>query len=229
VSSKPGAGHINIFTGNILAGTSVIVTEQAPDVVSAEKALRNMALESRVHRRLLGQFVTDALLRAEREKHDRFCRVMLPGPLYANSDVIYVLLILAYPTDFELKSGYEQYRNARLHMLHAYCLDALSKNRQVKGAVGIAIDASSRVTGRKGGSEDLLALEVEKWTPSLEKTLREEREKFEIMRPDRVRRRAASVEEYPIQPDPAPPKLNRKQRRAMESTRRKLNRKRQSQ
>lgn len=112
-------------------------------------------------------------------------------------------------------------------MLHAYCLSALSENRQVKRAVGIAIDASPRVTGRKVGSEDLLALDVEKWTPGLEEELREARKEFDIMRPDRVRREAVSFDEYPTPPDPShPPGLNRQQRRAMERVRRKANRKR---
>jgi hypothetical protein len=218
---------INEFTGNILAGTSVVLAGQIPDAARAEEALRNMALESRVIRRFLGHSVADALIRAEREKYNRFCRVLMPGPKSTHRDVIYVLLILAYPTHLELKGGYEQYRNARISMLHAYCLNALSENRQIKRAVGIAIDASSRVTGRKVGSEDLLALDVEKWTPGLEEELREAHKEFDIMRPDRVRREAVSFDEYPTPPDsPHPPELNRQQRRAMERARRKANRKR---
>jgi hypothetical protein len=145
----------------------------------------------------------------------------------AHGDVIYVLLILAYPIHLELKGGYEQYRNARMSMLHDYCLNALSENRQIKRAIGIAIDASSRVTGREGGSEDLLALDIEKWTPCLEEELRGARKKFDIMPPDRVRGGAVSVEEYPTPPDPSlPPGLNRQQRRAIVRARRKANRKR---
>jgi hypothetical protein len=219
---------VNEFTDNILAGTSVVVAGEEPDAARAEVALRSMALERRVNRRLLGQSVADAMVKAEREKHDRFCRVLMPGPLSADSDVIYVFLILAYPKHLELKGGYEQYRTARVHMLHAYCLDALSKNRETRRAVGIAIDASSRVTGRKGGSEDILALEVKEWTPELEEDLRAVREKFDIMRPERIRRGEASVEEYPTPArPPLPSGLNRRQRRAMQSARRKTDTKRE--
>ena len=186
-----------------------------------------MALEPRVSRRFLGQSVADALIRAEREKYDRFCRVLMPGPKSTHRDVIYVLLILAYPTHLELKGGYEQYRDARMSLLHAYCLNALSESRQIKRAVGIAIDASSRVTGHKVGSEDLLALDVDKWTPGLEEELREARKELDIMRPDRVKREAVSFDEYPTPPDPPLPSgLNRQQRRAIERARRKANRKR---
>jgi hypothetical protein len=212
---------INEFTGNVLAGTSVTLAGEELNTARAEVALRSMALERRVHRRLLGHSVMEALQIAEREKHDRFCRVLMPGPLSAERDVVYVFLILAYPTHLELKGGYEQYRTARVHMLHAYCLHALSENRQIKRAVGIAIDASSRVTGRKGGSEDVLALEVREWTPGLEEDLRAAREKFDIMRPERIRRGAASVEEYPAPPELPPAGLNRKQRRAWQKARRK--------
>jgi len=75
----------------------------------------------------------------------------------------------------------------------------------VKRAVGIAIDASSRVTGRKGGSEDILALKVDERTPELEEDLRAAREKFDIMRPERIRRGATSVDEYPTSPKPPLP------------------------
>jgi hypothetical protein len=215
---------VNEFTSNILAGTSVVVAGEEPNAARAEVALRSMALETRVDRRLLGQCVADALIRAERQKHDRFCRVLMPGPRSAERDVVYVLLILAYPAHLELEGGYEQYRTARVHMLHAYCLDALFKNRKMKRAVGIAIDASSRVTGRKGGSEDILALEVNEWTPDLEEDLRQAREKFDIMRPERIKRGATSVEEYPTPLKASfPPGLNRKQRRATKSARRKAN------
>jgi hypothetical protein len=217
---------INEFTGNILAGTSLVPAGQNPDLARAEEALRNMALEPRFIRRFLGQSVADALIIAEREKYDRFCRVLLPEHQSVDRDVIYVLLILAYSTHLELKGGYEQYRIARMSMLHAYCLNALSENRQIKRAIGIAIDASSRVTGRKGGSEDLLALDIEQWTPCLEEDLREARKKFDIMRPDRVKRGVASVEEYPTLPDPPlPAGLSRQQRRAIERARRKVNKK----
>jgi hypothetical protein len=53
-------------------------------------------------------------------------------------------------------------------VLHDYHLNMLQDNRALKRAIGIGIDASSKDTGRKGGSEDFYALEVEVWAPELE-------------------------------------------------------------
>jgi hypothetical protein len=105
--------------------------------------------------------------------------------------------------------------------LIGHCMHTLSENQNLKRAVGIAVDASSTVSGRKGGSEDVLALEVETWTEELKEELRGLVEQFDIMNPERVKRGTASTQEFP-QPPPhsAPSGLNRKQRRAFESDRR---------
>ena len=110
-----------------------------------------------------------------------------------------MFLILAYPK-LKLKDGYDQYRKVRTHILHAYCLVTLSENRQLKRVVGIALDASSKVSGREGGSEDLLALEVPEWTPSLEAQVREARQEFDIMDSDRLAKSTMAIAEYPDTP-----------------------------
>jgi hypothetical protein len=110
---------LNLFTDNVLAGTSVSPGGATIDPARAEMALRSMALEKRIYRRMLGQSVADAMKIAERVKHPRFCRVILPGADSADVRVAYVFLILAFPNDVELAEGYEQYRNARLNMLRA--------------------------------------------------------------------------------------------------------------
>ena len=50
------------------------------------------------------------MAKAEKEKHKRFCRIILPAPQSADRGVAYIFLILAYPTSLKLKGGYEQYR-----------------------------------------------------------------------------------------------------------------------
>lgn len=82
-------------------------------------------------------------------------------------------------------------------MLHAYCLSTMSEHRELKRVVGIALDASPKVTGRKGGSEDMLALEVHEWTPELEAQVKDLREKFDILDPTRVIKSVSSTDEYP--------------------------------
>jgi hypothetical protein len=211
---------IEQFTGNILAGTSVSSFDEPHDAADAEKALRTMALETRVRRRMLGEALIAAMKNAEKQKAERFCRVVLPGPNSADRKIAYLFLIVAYPAHLNLAGGYEQYRKVRVNMLHAYCLRVFSDNRHLKRVVGIGFDASSTVTGRKGGSEDLLALEVSKWTEELEEQARELSEKFDIMKPERIKRGVISAQEYPAAAQIPPSHgLSRQHRRALERAR----------
>jgi hypothetical protein len=69
--------------------------------------------------------------------------------------------------------------------------------RALKRAIRIGIDASSKVTGREGGSEDFYALEVDAWTPELEKRAQELKEGLGLLKPDNVTYATASVDEFP--------------------------------
>ena len=55
----------------------------------------------------------------------------------------------------------------------------------------------SKVTGRMGGSEDFYALEVDTWTPELEKRAQELKKDLGLLRPDNVTHGTASVDEFP--------------------------------
>lgn len=189
---------IGMFTKNILGGTSVAMMGEEPSAALAEPALRIMARENRFSRRVLGETFVDTLRTAEKLKQDRFTRVVVPFKGLADPECGYVFMVLAYPTDVELKDGYEQYRQARTAMLHAYCQVVLyEKRQQLKRVVGIAVDASSKVTGRKGGSEDLVAVEITNWTPELERDVREARAHYDIMKAGRYKERRVQAEEFP--------------------------------
>jgi hypothetical protein len=121
---------------------------------------------------------------------------MLPGAHSVDETVGYVLLILAHHGEAP-GGAYTEYRKRRMAMLQGYALNILQHNRGLKRAIGIGIDAPSKVTGRKGGSEDFCALEVDVWTPELEKHARELKEEFGLLRQDNVIRGAASVDEFP--------------------------------
>jgi hypothetical protein len=185
------------FTASILAGEAASAFGNEPKPTEAEEGLRSMALEPRLRRRLLGASVVDALQKAEATKVNHFARQMVPGAHSVDETVGYVLLILAHygaaPGD-----AYTEYRKRRVAMLHGYALNMLRDNRTLKRAIGIGIDASSKVTGRKGGSEDFYALRVDAWTPDLEKKARELREAFGLLKPDNVIHGTASVDEFPI-------------------------------
>jgi len=207
---------IKVFTANVIAGTSVKVAGNLPTVSSAERGLRIMTLERRVVRRILGAAFIGAIRESERRNLDRFTRLILPQNGFNDPESGYVILILAYHADVSLSDGYAQYRSERLAMLEAYCFVALHDNRHLKRVVGIALDAPSRVAGRRGGSEKLVVIEIDKWTPETERRVEEFRRHSGIFDPARVETRAYSSQEYPT----ASP-MTRQQRHAAERKARK--------
>jgi hypothetical protein len=158
--------------------------------------LRSMALEPRLRRRLLGTSVVDAMEKAEAAKADHFARHMFPGVHSVDESVGYILLILAHHGEAPGEACIE-YRKRRMVILHGYCLNMLKRDRALNRAIGIGIDASSKVTGRKGGSEDFYALEVDTWTPELEKLAHELKESFSLLKPENVSHSTFAVEEFP--------------------------------
>jgi len=155
-----------------------------------------MALEPRLRRRLLGASVVDAIQKAEAAKADHFARYMAPGAHSADDTVSYVLLILAHHGEAP-GDAYTQYRKSRMAILEGYTLNMLKENRSLKRAIGIGIDATSKVTGREGGSEDFYAREVSAWTPELEKRAQDLKEAFGLLKPDNVTHGTASADEFP--------------------------------
>jgi hypothetical protein len=93
--------------------------------------------------------------------------------------------------------AYDEYRKRRRLMLRGYCLNILQSHRNLKRAVGIGIDASSKVTGRTGGSEDFYALEVDQWTPELDEQAEELKKDLRLLEPENVTRGTDSVDEFP--------------------------------
>jgi hypothetical protein len=187
---------IGQFTASILAGEAQGALGQEPKAAQAEEGLRSMALESRLRRRLLGSGVVDAMQKAEAEKADHFARQMLPGAHSVDETVGYVLLILAHHGEAP-GDAYTAYRKRRSATLEGYCLNMLLENRALRRTIGIGIDASSKVTGRQGGSEDFYALEVAAWTPELERRAQELKRDFGLLKPDNASRATASVDEFP--------------------------------
>jgi len=106
---------ITLFTEHVLGGTSVGSNGEGPNAASAERALRIMAAEPRIMRRMLGTAFVGALRAAEEQARDRFARVAVPQPAGTG----YVFMVLAYPTGKELAGGYDQYRRVPIAMLQA--------------------------------------------------------------------------------------------------------------
>lgn len=205
---------ITTFTDHIIAGTSVEIAGEMPTAARAEPALRLMAQENRTVRRALGSAIIGALEQSSQIKQDRFTRVIVPNEGFADPACGYVFMTLAYPEYLNDRGGYEQYRKVRVSMLQSYCLSFLHDNRQFNKMVGIAMDASR--PGRRGGSEDMLAVQVEQWTPELEADVAKARSQYEILQPGRLVKSGLSVQEFP-----EVPQVSRQQRRAAERAARK--------
>lgn len=177
---------IELFAKNLLGGTSVAVAGMQPEIRTAEVALRQMALETRVNRRALGHAFMSAYRRAEEMKQDRFARLILPFDGCADPESGYLFLVLAYRGDWLTAKGYDYYREGRGGFLKAYCQVALFQHQNLKRIVGIAVDAAPSLTGRVGGSEDLMMVQIDEWTPELEEETRKLQEEAEILLRDRL-------------------------------------------
>ena len=187
---------LGLFTDAILKGEAEGAFGKEPEPSKAEEGLRSMALEPRLSRRLLGSSVVAAMKTAEDKKADRFARNIVPAAQSPDETVGYVFLILAHRGEAP-GPAYDEYRKRRVVMLHSYCLCMLQSNRNLKRAVGIGIDSSSKVTGRAGGSEDFYALEVDTWTPELDKKVEELKKDLDLLKPENVTHGNAGVDEFP--------------------------------
>ena len=210
---------IGLFVDNVLAGTSVGILGELPSSESSERALRIMAHENRLSWRALGMSFYEALLEAERLGEYRLARIVMPGKSSSKSQTAYVFMILGYQADGDLMGGYEEYRQVRASMLETYCLAALSRYRNLKQMVGIAIDGASLRNDRRSGSEDLIAVEVSEWTSELEEEVRARQAAHDVLAPERLRTSKTHFREYPESATQFP---NRQQRRAAERKARKF-------
>jgi hypothetical protein len=132
---------------------------------------------------------------AEANKHDHFARQMLPGKYSADGAVAYTFLVLAHHGEAP-GDAYSEYRERRRAILRGYALNILKDDRALKRAIGIGIDASPKVTGRVGGSEDFYAVEVDAWTPEIERQANELKELFGLSKPENMTSGSASVDEF---------------------------------
>ncbi len=208
---------IRLFTENVLQGTSYRILEVAPDIQRAERALRIMAREGRLRRRVLGHALVDAMSALEQQKKGRLARIAMPTANSTDPKLAYVFMVLSG----QKQSDYETYRKVRASMLETYCLATLHDHRELEMCVGLAVNALSG----EGSSEDLIAIEQLDWTTEEVEYLRQTRKHYEILlAPLRLAQSAIFMTEFP--PDPALAGMSRQQHRAMERALRKEARRR---
>jgi hypothetical protein len=216
---------IEIFTEHVLAGTSVDIIGIAPSAGLAERALRIMALENRFSRRILSENFMGAMRFAENKNARRFTRIICSEDRIDREKVAYVILIMAYSDEID-EGSYDNFRKERIAILHGYCMNVFEKFNDIDFAVGIAVDIPSAATGRRGGSEDLLAIPKEFMTEEMAALAKKFREEVGILDEKSMIERRYSAQEYPSVSRSVPDEpLSRQRRRAEERRARKALRK----
>lgn len=206
---------IGFFTHGVLNDTQFRILDTNPTVELAEQALRIMAREDRVHRRVLAEAIIGAREALEAQKMGRFARIAVTHDRSTGEKVAYVFLVLAGANSMDQ----EDYRRVRANMLETYCLASLHDDRDLKLCTGIAVMAISDT----GNSEDLVAYLQPEWTPELIENLRVSRENFEVLQKP-LELKTTSIHASSFPPDPAFEGMSRQQRRALQRQRAKQQR-----
>lgn len=165
----------------------------------SEQALRLLASESRFSRRHLSEQLLGALNKSLRDG-ERFARC---GNSADDPSRCYVYLILARPS---FVKTYEEYREGRKNLLHAYCSVAKLLMPHARMVIGIATEPS----GTEGASEDLLAMDVgpESWSEDRAQEARDARVQLGIFLDDRIVKYTGNSKEFPDVPAAATGRLS---------------------
>jgi hypothetical protein len=212
---------IETFTKHMMDGTTIVPEGKEFALSEHEAAIRYMALEPRVMRRVYSDAIRGAL--EEGSKEPRFTRSMVP-PLGDKRETGYFFMTLVYPERVERSGGYDAYRRTRVNILETYALALLRKFPNLKRVIGIGTDQPTKFSKRDGSSEDMIMAEILEWSPELHADLDEACKKYNIMQKEQ-KERVISVQEYPTPPselsefsgDSPGRAMNRKQRRALRS------------
>ena len=184
-----------------------------------EPALRILAMEPRIRRRMLAPKLIE-VLQKDTKPGNRFARL---GMSNSDPDVAYVFL--SFPRPDYVKT-YEEYREYRAAILAAYCRVAKLRATEAKFIVGIA----SEPIGSKGFSGHLVYLKVdeENWGAEEESEARTLQKEGGLFLDENVNQYNTTDNEYPVATysgdDSNRSNLNRAQRRAIASKKRKKKR-----
>lgn len=199
---------IEEFGKHMLAGTSSFRSHA--DVREIEPALRYMAGESRVRRRMLADSLKAVM---EREPSASLRHAVRVGGSKNTSDPWYVFLTLEQkPEDDEM-----EYRRKRRELLESYCLVARYLNPSVPAIVGIAMEPGF---DREHRSEDVLAFDARDWSPEAEARARYLHEEIGLLR--ERREFAYTINEYPAVPSKPQPVASTTKRDVGKNPRNKL-------
>lgn len=188
-AAKKAADRISYAWDNLIEH---FVKLSDPDSMKeSEQALRLLASESRFSRRHLSEQLLGALNKAVPDG-ERFARC---GMSADDPSRCYVFLILPRPS---FVKTYEEYREGRKNLLHAYCSVAKLLMPEARMMIGIAAEPR----GTKGASEDLLAMDVgpESWSEELAQEAKDVQAQIGIFLENRVVKHKGNSKEFPDVP-----------------------------
>jgi hypothetical protein len=174
---------IEKFAFHAMTGTQYYTS--GPPLREQETALRFLAREPRTRRRILATSLHEVLERSIDSSENVHARVIQPtDPSFPH----YVFLFL------KPKAGItdKEYRNVRMNLLSNYCRVTKLKFPQATDIIGIASEAG--LPERR--SEDLMYLDVRRWSPRDEARAKEIQNKFGLL--GKVMPGATREYEYPV-------------------------------
>ena len=220
---------IETFTTPMLEGTTVSIGEFDLELRQRELGVRYMALKRRFVRRSHGEAIEDAL-RIGRTNEIFFRLMLVPEGNKSNESAFFFMTakFIQSPRPFK---DYDEYRKARIAMLHVYARGVLERYSYLERVIGVTCEPPGQ---GHGGSEDLIYAGQAQWTEEQRRAIREDCERLEVFRPN-LKFKLWKGEEYPdvavvtIEPVRAQGQLaglNRRHRRAMAARHRKARKRR---
>ena len=190
---------IKVLTEPIMNATAFSQSGIDYSLAEHEKAVRHMALECRLNRRILGKMITEAIEKGQNEPC--FSRAIIPMPKDQKRKTGYVFLMLAHPKNMGQEVSYKQYRSARLEILRAYCAGHSRKHQHLERFIGIAMEPPPKVSGSTEISEDFVLFEAREWTEEIECRILELCKRYNILPEKQYEKRLQKFEvptyEYP--------------------------------
>jgi hypothetical protein len=214
---------IEMFTGPLLDGTSLVLDGREFDLRKSELGVRAMALVSRLERRVHGQAIADAFEKGRRAP--RFFRLILEQKKVPQNEVAFFILIMNFRPEDGI--GYEEFRLLRSYFSGVYARAILQSRPVLRRVVGISMEAPGR---GMGGSEEMVYAEQQTWTDDDRQEVVLDCAKLGIFQD--VKEKPISVQEYPEVeirfdifprgPGPLEPVPNRAERRRAAANARKM-------
>ena len=178
---------IERFSVHVL-GDSQYFRGESIEPLETELALRWMAREDRVQRRMLAQRLWNIAMSAAKNPKEPYRAGMTWSGTVGSP--LYVMLVCNF---IDGADDYEEYRHMRANLLHNYVVCAKVKNPLRNDIVGIALSSPLM----KEASEDLIYLDASEWTNTEFEEAAALQKRLGIFQRGKIR--TMNIEEYPKQ------------------------------